>query len=292
MRWPPRTPRASSIATSSRPTLMLTTCGPGQGARLRHCEDRNGRDLHAVDAGRAAPSAQPRTCRRSRQKANAADARADLWSLGVVTYEMLTGRTPFEGTNTLAVIHAVLTVTPQPIRARRPDVPARAADVVDRTLVRDREERTITAREVQQLAGACHARLTSGEQPIATETPADLAARIGAALVALAIACVCRWLVAPPQRERAMGARKGAPRDYQARRQRPVRGCIRSRAAGTSVHPQRSASLGTAPEVTNRASIASDPAGANVSIVHTHERRGMEATGADAAQGRERAAGC
>ena len=48
------------------------------------------------------------------------DWRSDLWSLGVVTREMLTGRPVFEGTNVLAVMHAVMTTTPGPIRARGP----------------------------------------------------------------------------------------------------------------------------------------------------------------------------
>ena len=42
------------------------------------------------------------------------DARSDLWSLGVVTYEMLAGRLTFDGTNALAIIHAVLTALLRP----------------------------------------------------------------------------------------------------------------------------------------------------------------------------------
>jgi len=117
----------------------------------------------------------------------AADARADLWSLGVVAYEMLAGRAPFEGGNALAVIHAVLTATPVPIRIRRPDVAPELADIVDRTLVRDRDARTITALEIQQLAVACHTRLVSGEQPI-VRRPGRSRVRVAAAVIALILA--------------------------------------------------------------------------------------------------------
>ena len=117
----------------------------------------------------------------------AADARADLWSLGVVAYEMLAGRAPFEGGNALAVIHAVLTATPVPIRIRRPDVAPELADIVGRTLVRDRDARTITALEIQQLAVACHTRLVSGEQPV-VRRPGRSRVRVAAAVIALIMA--------------------------------------------------------------------------------------------------------
>src|SRR5918995_6111638 len=62
------------------------------------------------------------------------DARSDVWSLGVVTYEMLAGRPVFDGTSALAIIHAVMTATPPRVRTLRPDVPPELEEVVDRTL--------------------------------------------------------------------------------------------------------------------------------------------------------------
>ena len=91
------------------------------------------------------------------------DARSDLWSLGVIAYEMLAGRPLFKGTSGLAIIHAVLTATLPRVRTLRPDVPPELEAIVDRTLVRDRERRTITAAAVRDLAAACHARLSSGQ---------------------------------------------------------------------------------------------------------------------------------
>ena len=81
------------------------------------------------------------------------DWRSDLWSLGVVAREMLTGRPVFEGTNVLAVMHAVMTTTPEPIRAARPDVTSELEEIIARTMARDRNARTITAGDVRDAGG-------------------------------------------------------------------------------------------------------------------------------------------
>jgi serine/threonine protein kinase/dienelactone hydrolase len=117
------------------------------------------------------------------------DARSDLWSLGVVTREMLTGRVPFEGTNAFAVVHAVLSATPPPIRSLRPDVAPELEEVVARTMVRERDARTITAGEVSQLATTCLARLSSGTAPIAV-VPRRSPRRLRVAAVALGVCAV------------------------------------------------------------------------------------------------------
>lgn len=70
------------------------------------------------------------------------DARTDLWSLGVVWYEMLTGATPFPGETVASQIRAVLDLTPPPIRSVRGDVPASVERIIMRLLSKTAAQRT------------------------------------------------------------------------------------------------------------------------------------------------------
>jgi tRNA A-37 threonylcarbamoyl transferase component Bud32/pimeloyl-ACP methyl ester carboxylesterase len=78
-----------------------------------------------------------------------ADARADLFALGVVLYELLAGRRPFGGASAIEQLHAILNETPPPLATTRPDAPAPLARLVRRCLVRDPERRLQTAKELR-----------------------------------------------------------------------------------------------------------------------------------------------
>jgi dienelactone hydrolase len=76
------------------------------------------------------------------------DARADLWALGAVMYEMLTGRQPFARDDAVATMEAVLNREPAPVRSLRPEVPPALAAVVERALQKAPANRFTTAREM------------------------------------------------------------------------------------------------------------------------------------------------
>ncbi len=69
------------------------------------------------------------------------DARSDIFSLGIVLYEMLAGRVPFEGVNALDVISSILKTEPAPLRQHAPEANRELERIASKALRKDREKR-------------------------------------------------------------------------------------------------------------------------------------------------------
>jgi serine/threonine-protein kinase len=87
------------------------------------------------------------------------DGRSDLFSFGVVLYEMLARRRPFGGETLSTLIYQVLQADPPPLQGLRPDLPPRLHTVVARLLAKDREERFASAAAVSEELAAVAAGL-------------------------------------------------------------------------------------------------------------------------------------
>ena len=128
----------------------------------------------------------------------ATDHRADLYSLGVIAYELLTGAHPFAGRSLHALVVAHLTETPEPLAARRSDVPPALSALVMRLLAKRPLDRPASAAEVMAEIDSVNAPPPTGSQVAARRRrTVALLAGIAVLLVAGVAAVVMRRNGAP-----------------------------------------------------------------------------------------------
>jgi predicted esterase len=120
------------------------------------------------------------------------DARSDVFSLGAVLYQMLTGKRPFEGDSQVSTRIAILRETPPPMKSARSGIPRELEGIVGRCLEKSKEARYPTARDLHRELVATQRELASREASLGAAFRRPRIA-VPAALLAIASVGLAGW---------------------------------------------------------------------------------------------------
>jgi serine/threonine protein kinase/Tol biopolymer transport system component len=127
---------------------------------------------------------------------NDVDARSDIFSLGIVIHEMLTGERPFHGDSTAALLGDILRGEPRPLKEFHPETPDELQRIASKALEKDRADRYQTAADLmvdlrrlkRHSSSASHGTITPKFAATSTQSSSQFAA------VSAGEACSRRWL--------------------------------------------------------------------------------------------------
>ncbi|MGE3806245.1 MAG: serine/threonine-protein kinase [Gemmataceae bacterium] len=92
------------------------------------------------------------------------DPRSDLFSFGCVLYRLCTGRLPFDGPNSIAILSKLANHNPVPVRRRNPEIPEKVSDLIMQLLAKNPDDRPASAKQVVRRVRAIERSLASGSR--------------------------------------------------------------------------------------------------------------------------------
>ncbi|HEV8151137.1 MAG TPA: serine/threonine-protein kinase, partial [Gemmatimonadales bacterium] len=135
------------------------------------------------------------------------DGRSDVYALGCVVYEMLTGEPPHTGPTTQSVIAKLLTEDPRPLRSGRPSVPAHVAGAVHKALARLPADRFRGAAEfAEALTRPGAFRAVEAAREVRAVEPVNRGWKFAALVAMAALTALLLWIVLRPAAELPAGS--------------------------------------------------------------------------------------
>ncbi len=153
------------------------------------------------------------------------DQRTDIWSLGVVIYEMITGRLPFQGDYNQAIMFSILHEEPEPMTALRTDATAELERIVNKCLAKKPAERYQAATDlIVDLQAIANQRVAPETVPILRKPAAgrNYSWAAAAALATLVALGVSGLHFSEPELPRPVRKFDIAPEDFHSREARPA----------------------------------------------------------------------